>query len=91
MTLTFQKSNNTKNKDNINLNGNIELEILGMKCEHCVQELNQLFKEFDRIKSYNVSLKENKTYLTVENLDSCKLLNAISKIGFKGKLIKPIK
>jgi copper chaperone len=61
----------------------IELSIIGMTCDHCVNAVTGALKSVPGVQDAVVSLAEKAARVTGENLDPAKLIEAVKEEGYE--------
>ena len=79
MSIKFQKKYFNKNTKNNKL---IKVNISGMTCNHCVNNVQKAMAELDGINEFEVSLAENCVYYS-GNIELSVIKNKIDSIGYK--------
>lgn len=61
----------------------IELVIVGMQCEGCVNRIKNVLSTIKGITTYDISLKDKKLLLTVKNVKTIdEVIAKITNLGF---------
>jgi len=61
----------------------IELSVIGMTCDHCVQSVTNALKEIPGVSNAVVSLDEKKATVTGDGVDTAKLIAAVEEEGYE--------
>lgn len=61
----------------------IELNIMGMTCDHCVNAVTGALKDVDGVQDAVVSLDEKRATVTAESVDVAKLIEAVEEEGYE--------
>lgn len=62
----------------------IKIEVGGMTCEHCVARVNKFVKSVNGVAEINTSLKENTSYIIVEDDTAVEdIKSAVEEAGYK--------